>query len=64
MAYEIPDDYDPTDISQAQKLVNSPGIPLGVVYKNESDTIEDRFSFMKEKAKVRSNEEILNTYSI
>jgi len=64
LAYEIPDDYDPTDISQAQKLVNSPGIPLGVVYKNESDTIEDRFSFMKEKAKVRSNQEILNTYSI
>ena len=64
LAYEIPEDYDANDISQAEKLVNSPGIPLGVVYKNESDTIEDRFSFMKEKAKVRSNQEILNTYSI
>ena len=64
LAYEIPEDYDPSDIDQAQKLVNSPGIPLGLVYKNELDTIEDRFSFMKEKAKVQTNEEILNSYSI
>ena len=64
LAYEIPEDYDSSDIDQAQKLVNSPGIPLGLVYKNELDTIEDRFSFMKEKAKVQTNEEILNSYSI
>ena len=64
LAYEIPEDYDPTNIDQAQKLVNSPGIPLGLVYKNELDTIEERFSFMKEKAKIQTNEEILNSYSI
>jgi len=64
LAYEIPEDYDPSDIDQAQKLVNSPGIPLGLVYKNELDTIEERFSFMKDKAKVKTNEEILNSYSI
>ncbi len=64
LAYEIPEDYDPTNIDQAQKLVNSPGIPLGLVYKNQLDTIEERFSFMKEKAKIQTNEEILNSYSI
>lgn len=49
-AYHLPEDYDYTDKEEAFKKAMEFGdkIPLGVLYKVEKDTYEDKFDFVKE----------------
>ena len=43
LAYDIPEGHDPTDILAAQELLNADGIPLGLIYKDDTrETFDDR----------------------
>lgn len=48
-AYELPDDYDPSDWETAMKTAREWGdkIPLGIIYKNERPIFEDHFPALK-----------------
>ncbi|MEK9675847.1 MAG: thiamine pyrophosphate-dependent enzyme [Chloroflexota bacterium] len=62
LAYDIPEDHDPTSEQAANDLISRPGVPLGVVFRAEGATLQDRYDSLKEKAPAKSNEEILNSY--
>jgi 2-oxoglutarate ferredoxin oxidoreductase subunit beta len=52
LAWEIPDDHDPTDMGQAYKVANSGGVPLGLLYVDEDRTpFEQRAEDVAAKAK-------------
>jgi len=36
LAYDIPEAHDPADIEAAQELLNTDGIPLGLVYRDSN----------------------------
>ncbi len=48
-AYKLPDDYDYTDFDLAYKKALEFGdeIPIGILYKVERETYEDRFEFIR-----------------
>ena len=62
LAYEIPEDHDPTSAQAATDLLDRPGIPLGVVFKQEGQSMQDRHEGLQAKAPKRTNQEILDSY--
>jgi 2-oxoglutarate ferredoxin oxidoreductase subunit beta len=62
LAYDIPEDHNPYSEAAALDILNQPGIPLGVIYKQESTTLQDRHEKLQERAPQRTNDEILDTY--
>jgi 2-oxoglutarate ferredoxin oxidoreductase subunit beta len=42
LAYDIPEGHDPADIEAAQELLNTDGIPLGLVYRDSSRATFDQ----------------------
>ncbi len=64
-AWPIGDDHDPSDSVSAHDVVNKGGVPLGVLYKDETPVpFEDRMDGMFAKAKPRTTKELLESYSI
>ncbi len=35
-AWAIPDDHDPSDVAQARGIIEQGGVPLGVIYNDET----------------------------
>ncbi len=64
LAYEIPEDHDPTSAQAANDLLDRPGIPLGVVFKKEGQSLQDRFEGLQAMAPKRTNQEILDSYML
>ena len=65
LAWQIPEDHDPSDISSAHEIVNQGGVPLGVIYQAEGrKPFHERITEMTADAKVRTAEELVNTYAI
>lgn len=62
--WDIPDDHDSSDFAAAQSLIQKPGIPLGVVYRNEDKSMHDRLKEMNKNAKEKSVEDLLNSFAI
>ena len=62
LAFEIPEDHDPTSAQSAVDLLDRPGIPLGVVFRHEGQSMQDRHEGLQAQAPVRSNQEILDSY--
>ncbi|MEE8045291.1 MAG: thiamine pyrophosphate-dependent enzyme, partial [Dehalococcoidia bacterium] len=62
LAYDIPEDHDPYSEEAAVALLNEPGIPLGVIYKQEGTTLQDRYEKLQERAPKRTNDELLDSY--
>lgn len=62
LAFEIPEDHDPSSAQAAVDLLDRPGIPLGVVYREEGQSLQDRYEGLQEKAPKRTNQEILDSY--
>ena len=64
-AWDIPEDHDRTDLAGAYEVVNRGGVPLGVVYSDQTrPTFDARMEQMAQKAKVRSAQEMLESYAI
>ena len=65
IAWDIPEDYDPEDISSAYDTVGRSGVPLGVIYSDEGrKTFGARMEEMKGKAKSRSVQEMVDSYAV
>ena len=63
-AWEIPEDHDPTSRQSAIDLLERPGVPLGVIYREEFATIEDRQSEIRDRVGGKTPRELLVTYAI
>ena len=65
MAWEIAKDHDSSDRDAAFKIADSWGVPLGIIYRDESRApFEQRVAEVTKNAKVRSVQEMLDTYTI
>ena len=65
LAWDIPEDHDPSDRESAHKIATSWGVPLGIIYRDESRApFEDRVAEMTKKAKPRSVQELIDSYAI
>ncbi len=63
LVYEVPEDHDPTDRIAAFGLVHSPGIPLGVIYRDEvRPSLTKSFGELQERARPRTAQELLDAY--
>ena len=64
LAWEIPEDHDPSSENSAFDLLQKPGIPLGLVYKAKGKTLEDRQEEIRQKVKEKDIEETISQYVI
>jgi len=64
LAWEIPEEHDPSSENSAFDLLQRPGIPLGLVYKAEGKTLEDRQEEIREKVKEKDIDETISQYVI
>ena len=65
LAWDVSDDHDPTDIGAAYKVVNTGGVPLGVIYRNDQrPTFHDSIAEMGRKAASKDIETLLRRYAI
>ena len=65
LAWAIGDDHDPTDRAAAYRLVNSTGIPLGLLFKDESRLpFEKQVELLASNAKTRTPQQLVDSYTI
>jgi len=62
--FEIPEDHDPSDKTQAVALLKDPRVPLGIVYQEERPTLDQAYDEIAGKANNVTAEKILATYAI
>ena len=62
--YNLPDDYDPTDKEAAYRVVHGPGLPLGVIYRNERPSLAQRMEQLHQKASPKTVQQLLDTYDL
>jgi len=62
LAYDIPEDHDPTSVQAANDLLERPGIPLGVIFKNEGKSLQDRYEELQSRAPSKTNQQLLDSY--
>ena len=62
LAYDIPEDHDPTSVQAANELLEQPGIPLGVIFKYEGKALQDRHQELQSKAPNKTIEQLLDSY--
>lgn len=64
-AWVIPDDHDPSDRRSAMDIVNRGGIPVGVVYKDETrPSLDQQNDDLHERIPSKSIEELMDAYLI
>ncbi len=65
MAWQIPEDHDPSDLNAARALAQSPGVPLGLIYKDETRApFESRIDEMVDRTRPRTTRELIDALSI
>ena len=65
LAWDIPEDHDAYDAEAAYKVVNSGGVPLGVIYRDDKrPTFHQAAADMTQKARPRSVEKLLEFHTI
>ena len=65
IAWNIPDDHDPTDAGAAQTVADAGGVPLGVIYRDDQrPTFHQRVAEMGQKAKPRDIEKLIGSHAV
>ena len=65
LAWDIPDDHDVTDQDAAYKIATSDGVPVGVLFRDESRmSFDQRAAEFAAKAKPKTAESLLSSYAI
>ena len=64
IAWDIPDDHDPTSQQAAVDLLERPGIPLGLVYKKDHPSLDDRLTEVRKSVGEKTVEDLLASYAI
>ena len=62
--WDIPEDHDYTSKQAAYDLVQQGGLPVGIIYKDESRaSLEANMTTIRSKARERTMEQLMNAYS-
>ena len=62
--WDIPEDHDPSSKQAAYELVQQGGLPVGVIYKDETrGSLEANMETIRAKARERSVEQLMNAYA-
>ena len=62
--WDIPDDHDPSSKQAAYDLVQQGGLPVGVLYKDETrQSLEGNMATIRAKARERTVEQMLDAYT-
>ena len=65
LAWDIPDEHDPEDLGSAFEVANSGGVPLGVLYRDESRLpFEARIEEIGRSAKSKTVEQMIEAYAV
>ncbi len=65
LAWNLPEDYDPTDSAAAFQMVESGGIPLGLIYQDpDSKSLDQRLVEQHKKVSVKTAQELVDSYTI
>jgi 2-oxoglutarate ferredoxin oxidoreductase subunit beta len=61
--WEVPEDHDPADKGAAHALLQRPGVPVGIIFKDASrPSLQDRVEQQWGKVQPKSVEELLDTF--
>jgi len=65
IAWDIPEDHDPTDRQAAYNLLQQDGVPLGIIYqRKDSESLDQRVEAMRQKANTRTLDQQMSAYKI
>ena len=65
LIYDVPEDHDPSDIAAARKLVDSSGLPIGIIYQDTSrPSFDQRMEQIEKGIKITSVEQLLDSYKV
>ena len=62
--WDIPDDHDPSSKQAAQEIVQRGGLPVGVIYKDETrQSLDANMGIIRGKARERTVEQLMDAYT-
>ena len=64
IAWDVPADHDPTSQQAAVDLLERPGIPLGLVYKEEQPSLDERQAELSDRVNGKTVDDLLESYAI
>ena len=65
LAWDVPEDHDPSDLEAAFDLVDEGGVPVGVVYRDkERSSFQDRIDEINTKSFDRRLDKMIDSYAI
>ena len=64
IAWQIPEDHDPTNADAANEIVSNGGVPLGIIYREERPSFDQRMVELASKAKPRQIEKLIASHAI
>ena len=65
LTYDLPESHDPTDFSEALRVAQDPGIPLGVLYAaDNSEPLDERYSNLNARLRSRDVDEMIASFAI
>ncbi|HZA21826.1 MAG TPA: thiamine pyrophosphate-dependent enzyme [Dehalococcoidia bacterium] len=63
LIWDVPEDHDPSNRESAHSLLQKRGLPIGVIYKDESrPSFDDRLQEMWSKARSRTVQQMIDSY--
>ena len=64
LIWDIPEDHDYSSKQAAYDLVQQGGLPVGIIYKDESrGSLETNMNSIRSKARERTTEQLMNAYT-
>lgn len=65
LAWDIPEQHDPSDLEAAYEVATQGGVPVGVIYRDDSrPTLQDRIDIINKKSANRQVEKMIASYAI
>jgi 2-oxoglutarate ferredoxin oxidoreductase subunit beta len=64
LLWEVPEEHDVSNREAAHSLIQKRGVPMGVIYKDETrPSLDQRMDEVRAKARVRTVEQLLETFA-
>jgi len=64
LVWDVPEDHDPTSRPAATDLLSRPGIPIGLVYKDERPTFKNRLDEVARGVERKTTQALLEAYAV
>ena len=65
LIYDVPEDHDPADREAAYSLIHAPGLPVGIIYRDETrPSFSQRLEETHAKVQPKSTQELLSSFDI